>query len=353
MQLIPSSLFVWFVDKYLDFYNKKALIMCCSNFRRLIKITKLPFEFTDKITDKILQNYPFLTELDASRNSVTDEGLKHLPFLRKLNASGNTRITDKSISQLTCLESLYSDKSPVTDVGIKRLKLTHLMATGEDSKITDAGIYKMTSLTDLWISNNRKITDKSVIKLRNLTRLRITGKSTVSDASLKGLKLTLLDAEDNLYVTNAGVANLTTLTCLYTPPKLTGNGVKNLKLLKELYICGGTVLSDNSIRNLPICQLDAPGNCGITDNGVKHLQSLYSLICDDNPYITDLGIMGLKKLHDLGAGGTSGITDYGIKYLKIGDARCFGNPNVTCGLGSDYNYDCETSTERDETSEDL
>ena len=72
------------------------------------------------------------------------------------------------------------------------------------------------------------------------------------------------------------------------------------------------VTSVNKMTKLQI--LDAPGNCGVDDNGIKDI-NLVELHAPDNPKITNVNHM--TKLQILDASSTSGIIDDGIKAINL------------------------------------
>ena len=107
------------------------------------------------------------------------------------------------------------------------------------------------------------------------------------------------------------INQLTKLQLLKTAIGLTNNGVKNINPCKLLAY--GLKLTDiNHMTNLTY--LDA-SNSNISDSGIKNL-NLYELDATDNPNITDVNFMtSLKILHT--GGPNCGITNNGIKHLKL------------------------------------
>jgi hypothetical protein len=96
---------------------------------------------------------------------------------------------------------------------------------------------------------------------------------------------------------------------------------------KTLDAGGNCGITDAGIKGMKLTALDAGGNSGITDAEIKGMK-LTALSAGYNSKITDAGIKGMK-LTTLDAGGNSGITDAGIKGMKLTTLYAGGNSGIT------------------------
>ena len=84
------------VGEYLGFKDRQTLRRLNQLVRRKIKIYKIHYGNSLRLTDDILKLYPDLRVLDASENpKITDKSVIGLKNLRELYAYGNKKITDE------------------------------------------------------------------------------------------------------------------------------------------------------------------------------------------------------------------------------------------------------------------
>ena len=133
-ELLPNDLLDWFFSKYLSFRSQITCKKVCKRFKN-IKIRLIPGNPHAKLTNTILKQFPFLTELYATYNlNITSEGLKYVPLLKTLNANSNPNITSEGLKYVPLLTRLYATgNSNITDEGLKYVPLlTTLYATGNN-----------------------------------------------------------------------------------------------------------------------------------------------------------------------------------------------------------------------------
>lgn len=146
-----------------------------------------------------------------------DENIYQLTNLVSVNISNNYRITDSGFKNLTNLTSLYLKGTKISDNYLTNLiNLKTLMIGKNNCYITDNGLKKLASynnLIELFIRNNN-ITNGGIKEFYNLKKLNI--------------KL-------NFNIDDDGIKNLTNLTELGINRLVSKEGIKNLKLLTNIY----------------------------------------------------------------------------------------------------------------------
>jgi hypothetical protein len=115
----------------LPFRSQLRFRATCKKFREKLDITDLyniPFELRERLTDKIVLQYPKLHELYAWNNpKITNKSVKKLKQLRKLNASFNKKITNKSVKKLKQLHTLNAmGNQSITEEGTNHIKKVYL-----------------------------------------------------------------------------------------------------------------------------------------------------------------------------------------------------------------------------------
>jgi len=148
-----------------DFLIQIRLRCVCKIFHAKLEVHDFSDDkYTDLLTDDILQNYPFIKVLRASRNP-TITNVNHMSKLEILIAEGENGIDTASIANIN-LKILHAwDNSGITDVN-HMSRLERLYAGG-DCGINDKGIANL-NLKHLNADYNPKITD-----VNHMNRLEI------------------------------------------------------------------------------------------------------------------------------------------------------------------------------------
>src|SRR5579872_383532 len=125
-------------------------------------------------------------------------------------------------------------------------------------------------------------------------------------------------------ITNISITDLYYIDNIYKMV-LNDNIIKNYKNIKYIEV-------NNKITNVNHCvnleKLDAYGNCGINDNGIKDCINIKELDVSNNNKITNVNhCVNLEKLY---AYDNCGINDYGIKdCINIKELHVYGNNKIT------------------------
>jgi len=234
-----------------DFLSQIRFRCVSKNYHARLEIhdfsySRLSYGQRLKLSDAILQAYPFIIKLHA-RRGVTD--VNHMTKLRELNSSciGNDGIRNCNLAILR-----VRNNSRITNIN-HMTNLEILDASGECG-IGDAGISKL-NLVDLDACSNPRITN-----VNHMTRLQ------------------KLNAQYICGIDNAGIANLNLIELhVCDNPNITDlNYMTNLRKLGcEGENCG---ISDSSIRNLKLREISAINNRKITDSDADVCAADFNLI---------------------------------------------------------------------------
>src|SRR6201996_2989084 len=165
-------------------------------------------------------------------------------------------------------------------------------------------------ITDLYNINDNvrsSLSDKILkqSKYKHLTELYAFGNKKIKDVSQMASTLKILDAGGNCGIDQ--------------------NGIKNLHLT-ELYASGNKKIKDVSHMRSTLKKLNASGNCGIDQNGIKKLH-LTELDASGNKKIKDISQMA-STLKILYANYNCGIDQNGIKDLHLTELYAINNEKI-------------------------
>lgn len=198
--------------------------------------------------------------------------------------------------------------------GMTKLRSLNLIGT----EIADQGmptVAGMTELRELYLPH--RVSNAGLLTLKGMPALEFVnlGETSITDAGLASLKeikslrrITLMGMRSMPPVTDAGMAHLAEmveLRSLILAGKVTNDGLRQLKRLKQLRVLslGNVNITDAGLVHLePFTELEwlnLPG--GISDKGLEALALLKNLrqldgIGDD---ITDAGLVHLQSLKEL------------------------------------------------------
>jgi hypothetical protein len=128
--------------------------------------------------------------------------------------------------------------------------------------------------------------------------------------------LTLLNLDYNQIITNNGIKGLSNLTSLVLSENVSDNGIKGLTNLTLLNLGYNEDITNSGIKCLTkLTSLYLSLNKVIDDDGIKGLTNLTKLNLGFNNVIKDNGIKGLTNLIELDLNWNRKITDDGINGL--------------------------------------
>ena len=126
------------------------------------------------------------------------------------------------------------------------------------------------------------------------------------------------------YMNKIHITDLCDIDCVYLV-KLDDKNLLDYKFAKKLDARHGRKITNvNHMINLKI--LDASGDCGINDNGIKNI-NLEKLYVSYNHKITNVNHMTKLKILDASCG--CGIDDDGIEDLNLEYLNAVANPKIT------------------------
>ncbi|MDR0871687.1 MAG: hypothetical protein LBN39_12940 [Planctomycetaceae bacterium] len=304
----------------------EAMVSDLAGLKKLKRIKLTNSEsFNDAAVKKIVENFPHLTDLDISSNTLlTDAALKEISKLKELKSLsmmycnfGEFGIMD--IASMPKLESL--DIRANMQIGNSAMgclaelpslkKLKHMSQAVDDSGLE--ALLKSKGLQELEIQDFN-ITDRSgefISKFEGLVTLiihRCQGFGSQGLLNLKGMKLNRLTLRDLPTLDDSGMEvfrDLPALKRLYLRElnSLGDGGMLNLVSVKDLETLSIweipiTDKAVETIAKLPNLKSLELRNTGISDASVDALLAmpkLEELIITDNPKVSPAG---LKKLED-------------------------------------------------------
>ncbi len=237
---------IYLISEKCDFYTKINLKKVNRELYSIVRIIKIPDDLMYKLTDDILQNLPYLQELNLENNeSITDDGIEHLSNLQSLCLNDN--ITDNSIKKLLNLKAL---------------------SLGNNNEITTDSIKHLSKLEEFNLCCNKSIVDNDIKDLFNLKILNLGINYNITDDGIKNLlNLQKMDIYDNDGITYKSIKKLSNLQELYFElwtenerRTITGNNIKGMLDLINLY------LNDNKNRKL----LNLHGLCKLFNDNNLH-----------------------------------------------------------------------------------
>ncbi len=273
---------------YIGFYVPDNDTYCCDICDIPNCISGLPS--TPAVTNECIQTLNKLDTLAIPFNQyITDDGLKNIKdHLKNLYVGINGNITNEGLIELDLHGLFIGGNTNITDKGIEHLiNLRTLDVSG--TRITDDGIKNMQKLERLII---RSDVDDEVVM--------VTSHSLVNKNLLQKL-----DADNNIYITDNGIANLINLQeLLIHGCSVTDKGIEKMENLQKLRIGGHLCeITDNAIKNKIKLKnlelLNVPGITGKCLHGLVNLENLKIELDDDNEKIfttNDIKHLQLKRL---------------------------------------------------------
>jgi len=182
----------------------------------------IDLQYSFRLTNNILQSYPFITRLDIACSDVTD--INHLTRLEDLNIGSNQDIRNEGISNLTNLKDLYMTvNSSITNINhLTRLEVLYI----EGTDISDKDISNL-NLRELYIIANTQITDLN--HMTRLEKLCVGAYCGIGDAGIANLNLKELCGIDANGISKLKLKKL----IADNNPKITGKE----PIVPDLYTC--------------------------------------------------------------------------------------------------------------------
>ena len=285
-----------------DFPTQVNLRLVSKHFAESYPITNLydNLLMSSKLTDEILESYPFTRKLFISyQMSITNInhlkylqvlsiyepylkknfGICHMINLQKLNVNHCEGITNDDLKFLINLTELSIHGTKITMIKhLTNLQVLHAAGTMINND-------ELSALTNLVTLNVNSTT--SIIDVNHLTKLRELFAGNTCGIDDHGISL--LDGLRKLHVPNnkkiSKISHMTNLTILNANFKISDNDISNLTNLTELNVIANKWITNvNHLANLRI--LFAGSECGIDDNGISKLTNLTELCYEYNPKIT-------------------------------------------------------------------
>ncbi|CBY76756.1 TPA: InlB B-repeat-containing protein [Listeria monocytogenes] len=219
------------------------------------------------ITDLIIKDIPFITNIQINRNQLTTlEKLENLPAVKTLQASTNKIAEFENMQTLPNLTSLYLSENSLTELimdqataeKFPKLSLLEIMA----NSLTKIDIQKQPQLQSIYCDTgySSKITEVTLKSLPRLTSLSNSGIgiNLVRSSLLKKVYLEDLSLSSSVNVTDCGleelvIRNLPKLTFIsaYTNQLTTLEGLENLPTVSEINVSSNKITELENMHSLP------------------------------------------------------------------------------------------------------
>lgn len=244
------------------------LICKYCNFKFKLRFLKI----NEEIKQIALRNIDELPEYLSP--FLTDKILEQFPYLRKLKLNNNTEITNQAMQKLRLTE-LVINQSNINDDYIINMTSLKALKILNNQIITNFGL-KFLNLKELCIVGNNNITYDG-IKHMNLKILGLSG-TKISDMDLKNMRLSMLFIFDN-NITDEGIKDMKLqYLAVQDNDKVTEKGIKNMKLKELINYYGNIDLT--KITNTEYMEIASYHNLdnriieNIKKNGYGYLESL-------------------------------------------------------------------------------
>ena len=158
IQLIYLDVIQIIFDK-LDFLSQIRFRQTCKYFYdnlQVVDFYNIDYTFREKLTDKILKNYPDIKYLNASNNSNI-KNINNFKNLKVLNCRWNCGISDEDLIGLDLIELNANDNPKIKH--INNLKNLKILCCTKNCGISDSDLIGL-NLIKLYSCDNQKVTIK-------------------------------------------------------------------------------------------------------------------------------------------------------------------------------------------------
>lgn len=252
--------------------------------------------------DSYIKNFPQLIHLTYyNSHFLTEKGFIHLKELKYLSCnvckfSPAMLCYFPNLETLKLSNAIYDiSQQPTFNLNIKYLMICRTYAD-------DLWLQCMPNLTHLSCDDKCAFTNEGLSSLKHLEHLDCSEIKTITDEGLKNLpNLTNLECSNMITITNKGLRyiakQLRYLRYEYCP-NISSEGIKylvNLVSLEADNVNDDALIHLTKLTYLNISEITN----SVTDEGIKNLTQLKTLICSDNNHITEQGFKYLTNLINL------------------------------------------------------
>lgn len=269
---------------FLDLLSQLRLRSVCHKFYgiHITDLYNIDIKYKKKLTQQIIDNYPYLEKLDAYDNESI-YSVNNFNSLHTLNAGGYCGIDNVGINKCTSIRSLITNSSgPITNFNsLINLKVLIFKCFIHDNRhVYTSDIICCTNIKKL-IAHHTCI--NNINHMTKLLYLDAIG-SLIDDAGfMKCNKITILRPSNLM----TSVNHLYDLISLYGAYNITNEGIYNCTKLKFLEI--GFNKNINSINHLP--NLEYIETCSIPNDGIIECKNIKVLITSHNNKIYNVSYL--------------------------------------------------------------